>query len=72
VGTAIWHEAAKFIDPTKDTFLEVADYNENAINFYKKLGFEDTGKRITDERFRMKSGSIIPEMEMVLKAKRSE
>jgi ribosomal protein S18 acetylase RimI-like enzyme len=68
VGTALWQEAAKFIDPSKDTFLEVAEYNENAINFYKKLGFEDTGKRLKDERFRMKSGSIITEMEMVLRA----
>lgn len=68
VGTALWEEGKKFLDLTKDTVLEVATYNKNAINFYKKLGFEDTGKRITDERFRMKSGNIVPEMEMALRA----
>lgn len=67
VGTALWEEGKKFFDPEKDTLLEVATYNENAINFYKRLGFEDTGKRITDERFRMKSGNIVPELEMRLK-----
>lgn len=64
VGTALWEEGKKFLDTTKDTVLEVATYNTNAINFYKKLGFEDTGRRITDERFRMKSGNIVPELEM--------
>lgn len=68
VGTALWEEGRKFLDPTKDVVLEVATYNENAINFYKKLGFEDTGKRFTDERFRMKSGNIVPEMEMKQRA----
>lgn len=70
VGTALWEEARRFFDPSKDVLLEVATYNEKAIDFYKKLGFEDTGKRITDERFRMKSGSIVPEMEMRLPAKK--
>lgn len=64
VGTSIWKEAQSFLDAEKDTFLEVAEYNERAINFYKGLGFEDTGKRTAEERFRMKSGAIIPEMEM--------
>lgn len=68
VGTALWNEGKRFLDPAKDTLLEVATYNENAISFYRKLGFEDTGKRITDERFRMKSGNIVPEMEMRLRA----
>ena len=66
VGTALWEEGKRFFDPGQDIYLEVADYNENAINFYKRLGFTETGKRIVDERFRMKSGSIVPEIEMVL------
>ncbi len=68
IGTRLWREGQLFLDSHKDTFLEVAEYNKNTIRFYKGLGFEDTGKRISDERYRMKSGSIIPEMEMVLKA----
>jgi ribosomal protein S18 acetylase RimI-like enzyme len=47
----------------------LAVYNDRAKAFYKKLGFVDTGKRFIDERFRNKSGSIAPQMEMVLKAK---
>ena len=64
IGTALWEAGRSYLDSRKDTYLEVAEYNHNAISFYTKLGFVDTGKRIADERFRMKSGSIIPEMEM--------
>lgn len=66
IGIQLWNAVFSFFDETKDIFVEVADYNEKAINFYKKLGFVDTGKRFSDERFRMKSGAIIPEMEMRL------
>lgn len=70
VGTALWDADRSFFDPSKDTYLEVAEYNDRAIEFYKRLGFTDTGKRIRDERFRMKSGSIVPEMEMRRAAER--
>lgn len=68
IGTKLWEALLPFFDKTKDTYVEVADYNEKAINFYKKLGFVDTGRRFQDERFRMKSGAILPEMEMMRKA----
>ncbi len=64
IGTALWHAAQGYFDAAKDTYLEVADYNARAISFYVHLGFQDTGKRLTDERFRMKSGAIIAEIEM--------
>ncbi|MFZ2522424.1 MAG: hypothetical protein WAX44_00605 [Minisyncoccia bacterium] len=35
-----------------------------------KLGFVDTGRRFNDERFRMRSGAILPEMEMIKKHER--
>jgi ribosomal protein S18 acetylase RimI-like enzyme len=66
IGTALWEEMKKSLDPAKDTVLEVATYNQQAIGFYERLGFRDTGERLLDERFRMKSGSIIPELRMVL------
>ena len=44
----------------------MATYNQKAIDFYKKLGFEETGKNFSQERFRMKSGSIIPETELCI------
>ncbi len=64
VGTALWSEALNFFDRSKDIVVNVATYNQKAINFYTKLGFKDMGRRSTDERRRMKSGSILPEMEM--------
>jgi ribosomal protein S18 acetylase RimI-like enzyme len=67
IGALLWNEIKKFADPNKKIIVQVATYNDQAINFYKKIGFEDTGKRFTDERFRMKSGAIIPEMELIIK-----
>ncbi len=67
IGTMFWHEVQKYADPIKDFYVELAVYNKNALNFYKKLGFIDTKRRIKNERLRMKSGNIIPEMEMIFK-----
>jgi len=68
VGAALWHEAQKNLDASKDTIVQVATYNTSAIQFYERLGFVDTGKRWSDESFRMKSGAVIPELEMMRKA----
>jgi len=68
IGKMLWDKALEILDPSKDTIVQVADYNKKAIEFYKKLGFVDTGKRFSDEHFRMKSGAIIPEMEMIIKS----
>lgn len=69
IGTALWKEASRFLDPKKETIVHVAIYNEPAIAFYKKLGFNDTGKRFTEERHRMPvSKVLIPEMELRLPA----
>lgn len=68
IGTKLWEAVVPFLDTAKDTIVQVATYNKNAIAFYEKLGFIDTGKRFSDEKFRMKSGALIPEMELVLKS----
>ena len=65
IGTRLWEAAQQHLDPAKDTYVDVAEYNQRAIDFYTKLGFVDTGRRHQEERFRMKSGAIITEMEMV-------
>ena len=65
----VLNEAKKHFDKTKDTIVQMADYNHKAINFYTKLGFTDTGKRWSDEKLKMKSGAVIPEMEMIIKSK---
>jgi ribosomal protein S18 acetylase RimI-like enzyme len=70
IGKKLWENAVAFFDPSKDIYVEVVEYNAGAINFYKSLGFMDTGRRFSEERFRMRNGAVFPEMEMVFKTKR--
>ncbi|PIR83739.1 hypothetical protein COU18_03645 [Candidatus Kaiserbacteria bacterium CG10_big_fil_rev_8_21_14_0_10_51_14] len=72
IGKALWNEVRKSIDPDKDTFVDVAIYNTNAIGFYSNLGFKDTGRRFSNPRLTMKNGSVIPEMEMRLDKTKSK
>ena len=67
IGTMLWDEAKKCIDTSLQSIVSVATYNTNAIKFYERLGFVPTGKTWRDEKFKMKSGAVIPEMEMILK-----
>jgi ribosomal protein S18 acetylase RimI-like enzyme len=69
IGRLLWEEAQKHFDAGKDVIVHVATYNTGAIEFYKKLGFKETGKEFSDKKFKMKSGAIIPETELVIKAK---
>ncbi len=71
IGKKLWSDLEKFFDKEKDTIVHLAKYNTKAMQFYKSLGFEETGKYFTEERFRFKSGSILPETEMVIRAKKS-
>jgi ribosomal protein S18 acetylase RimI-like enzyme len=69
IGKMFWKEVLEFFGNEKDAIVRVATYNTQAITFYKKLGFTDTGKRFTEEHFRMPiSGSHIPEMELIIKS----
>ncbi len=67
IGKALWNEQIKFADPDKDIIVHLATYHQDAIEFYKKIGFEDTGKRFTDEDAIKRTKLVIPEMEMVIK-----
>ncbi len=60
IASKLWNDIKGFLNPDVDTYLGVYSTNVNAINFYKKLGFEETGK--------ISTGRILPEMEMVLKS----
>lgn len=69
IGKMFWNNAVKFFGNKNDIIVRVATYNIQAINFYKKLGFVDTGKRFSEEKLKMPiSGSYIPEMELIIKA----
>jgi ribosomal protein S18 acetylase RimI-like enzyme len=64
IGIKLWKEGLKWFVERKPIIVHVATYNTQAISFYSKLKFKDSGKRFTEERMRMKNGVIIPEMEM--------
>lgn len=68
IGKMFWTETLNFFDSTKDTIVKVVTYNKNAIEFYKRLGFKETEKIFYDETFRLQSGIIPPEMEMIIPA----
>ncbi len=68
IGRRLWSETQGFLDQTKDTVLNVFSCNVGAIDFYKKLGFIDSGKRIKQKKFESGSGIEIEEMEMIRKA----
>jgi hypothetical protein len=70
IGRALWNKIQTLIDTSKDMVVQVTTYNTPAIEFYKRLGFEDTGKRWEDEKFKFKSGAKMPEQEMIIKAKK--
>ncbi len=61
VGTELWNTALSELNPLVDTEVQVVAYNDNAIQFYKRIGFIDEGKRILDDGdYRLKSGTVLP------------
>ena len=67
IGQIVLAEAIVYLGRQKPIALEVVVYNTNAILFYKKLGFIESGKAIKPEQTVVfKSGTVLPEIEMVL------
>ena len=66
LGKRFWDMAISFFGKNNPIVLDVAEYNQKAINFYIKLGFIDTGKRFLEE---VSSDKEVrrPMMEMVLR-----
>lgn len=65
IGTSLWNMAKSFIDTRNKTIIDVATYNDKAIEFYKKLGFIETKKRFLEE-VSDKDDVRRPMLEMVL------
>lgn len=63
IGTDLWKEALKFIPKEKHVVVEVADYTK-AVEFYKKIGFVDTGERYSKD-IMQSSRVAMPLMKMV-------
>lgn len=69
LGTKLIENAISYLGREKPIVLEVATFNQRAIHFYKKCGFEETGNEIAEEQMvRLQSGIVLPEIEMVLSA----
>jgi len=62
----LYNEALKFLNPITDTYLDVFSLNTKAVNFYKKMGFCETGKKFFDDRFIDESGKSLEITEMKL------
>lgn len=65
IGKQLYAVAQEHFTPGVPVHVCVASYNQQAINFYERLGFKRTGKEFTDPRLIMKSGATIPEIELI-------
>jgi ribosomal protein S18 acetylase RimI-like enzyme len=63
----LYETVYKMLNPKNDTFLDVFSLNLRGINFYKKMGFIETGKKTFEERFTNSDGNILEITEMKLK-----
>jgi GNAT superfamily N-acetyltransferase len=65
IGSQLIQSAFKWLGNEAPILLNVASYNQKAINFYQKHGFVKTGKKVQDPAAKLPSGAVIPEIEMV-------
>jgi ribosomal protein S18 acetylase RimI-like enzyme len=65
----LFDAASELLDPKNETYLDVFSLNSKAINFYRKLGFYETGKKHLDERFQNSKGERLEITEMILDKK---
>jgi ribosomal protein S18 acetylase RimI-like enzyme len=66
LGKKLYDTAYGLLNHNNHTFLDVFSLNSKAINFYKKLGFLETGKKTFDKRFKDSKGNILEISEMML------
>ena len=69
VGTALITKGLEWFGSDKDIFVNLAKYNDDAHAFYAKFGFVDTGKDTSDTHNPLPTGKVIPEIEMVRRAR---
>jgi ribosomal protein S18 acetylase RimI-like enzyme len=65
VGSELLEIALEWLGHGKDIQASVAVYNEKAIAFYEKFGFQKTGQALHSELTVLPSGTAIPQIEMI-------
>lgn len=69
MGSQLMQKALDWLGDDTDTYLEVVGYNNNAIKFYNRLGFEKTDNAVEDDPRQPDYMKSIPQIEMVRRAK---
>lgn len=65
IGSMLLKEALEWLGNKEDIYVNVVSYNNNAISFYKKFGFVETGKNgILDIAAELPTGKYLPETEL--------
>jgi aminoglycoside phosphotransferase (APT) family kinase protein/ribosomal protein S18 acetylase RimI-like enzyme len=67
VGGKLMKQVLGYYGREQDIYLEVVSYNQNAIDFYKRFGFEQTDTVVPEEEGRPDYLKTLPQIEMVLK-----
>jgi ribosomal protein S18 acetylase RimI-like enzyme len=68
LGKQLIEKVFSWLGNKKRILVNVARYNQQAINFYEKFGFVKTGKKGTfDKAAKLPSGKFIPEIGLVKK-----
>jgi ribosomal protein S18 acetylase RimI-like enzyme len=68
LGGKLMQAALHWLGAGTDIYLEVVSYNQDAIRFYERFGFQKTGIPVEEEANRPDYITPIPATEMVLKA----
>lgn len=66
IGTNLIKASFDWLGDKQDIYVAVASYNNQAISFYKKNDFEETGEKgLLDESAKLPSGKTIPEVQLI-------
>ena len=66
IGKLLIKKAFNWLSDEKDIYVNVASYNKQAIGFYKKSEFVETGRKgVLDRASKLPSGKFIPETELI-------
>ena len=64
IGTSFWKEVRNLFTKGKPIKVNVIEYNSNAIEFYKKLGFVEVDRYIDEDSVMPVSKTKLPKIEM--------